>query len=338
MTTGAKDPIVKVDRSKKIPVYTVRKLLTDKETEDIKAHFIEPHQYPVVLKEDADVYTEDGAILLRFRKNVLSKKAIDSAYEGMKDFVYRTTRDRGIASGSPKGLATGEKNAVRSNILGYFDKWSIGQRATFKNSGIKAPGPCRYCTFNVHHPEKWKYITPLVKEIDAQYKALCPKEHASQLRAAKKTPFHITGTAFSTVTTNLNFRTAAHQDTGDWPEGLGNLVVIERGDKYEGAYTGFPQYGVGVDVRTGDFLAMDVHQVHGNTPKSPDTDNSIRLSLVNYLREKIVTRCKDQPLYDAQALERRLQAYRNNKSVKNRAAKEKAKGNRTRKGRSKARV
>ena len=103
--TGAKDPIVSVDRSKKIPVYTVRKLLTDKETEDIKAHFIEPHQYPVVLKEDADVYTEDGAILLRFRKNVLSKKAIDSAYEGMKDFVYRTTRDRGIASGSPKGAA-----------------------------------------------------------------------------------------------------------------------------------------------------------------------------------------------------------------------------------------
>ena len=100
-----------------------------------------------------------------------------------------------------------------------------------------------------------------------------------------------------------------------------SFVVIERGDKYEGAYTGFPQYGVGVDVRTGDFLAMDVHQVHGNTPKSPDTDNSIRLSLVNYLREKIVTRCKDQPLYDAQALERRLQAYRNNKSAKNRAAK-----------------
>jgi hypothetical protein len=324
----ATDPIVSIDRSKKIPVYTVRKLLTDAETEDIKAHFIEQKQYPVVLKEDADVYTEDGNILLRFRKNVLSKEAIDSAYEGMKDFVYRTTRDRGIASGSPKGLATGEKNAVRSNILGYFDKWSIGQRATFKRSGVKAPGSCRYCTFNVRHPEKWKYITPLVKEIDAQYKALCPTEHASQLRAAKKTPFHITGTAFSTVTTNLNFRTAAHQDTGDWPEGLGNLVVIERGDKYEGAYTGFPQYGVGVDVRTGDFLAMDVHQVHGNTPKVPDTDNSIRLSLVNYLREKIVTRCQNQPLYDAQKLEKKLQAYRDNKSRKNAAAKAKGRGTR----------
>jgi hypothetical protein len=49
---------------------------------------------------------------------------------------------------------------------------------------------------------------------------------------------------------------------------------------------------------------------------------------VNYLREKIVTRCKDQPLYDAQALERRLQAYRNNKSVKNKAAKDKGRGTR----------
>jgi hypothetical protein len=325
---NATDPIVSVDRSKKIPVYTVRKLLTDAETEDIKAHFIEQKQYPVVLKEDADVYTEDGNILLRFRKNVLSKEAIDSAYEGMKDFVTRKTSNRGIASGSPKGLSTGEKNPVRSNILGFFDKWSIAQRATFKRSGVQAPGRCRYCTFNVKFPEKWEHITPLIKEINAQYKRLCPKEHASQLRAAKKTPFRIAGTAFSTVTTNLNFRTAAHQDTGDWPEGMGNLVVIERGDKYEGAYTGFPQYGVGVDVRTGDFLAMDVHQVHGNTPKVPDTDNSIRLSLVNYLREKIVTRCQNQPLYDAQKLERKLQAYRNNKSRKNAAAKAKGRGTR----------
>ena len=37
-----------------------------------------------------------------------------------------------------------------------------------------------------------------------------------------------------------------------------------RGE-YSGGYTLFPQYGIGVDVRTGDFLAMDVHQWHCNT-------------------------------------------------------------------------
>jgi hypothetical protein len=40
--------------------------------------------------------------------------------------------------------------------------------------------------------------------------------------------------------------------------------VIERG-KYQGGYTLFPQYGVGFNVRTGDFLAMDVHEWHTNT-------------------------------------------------------------------------
>jgi hypothetical protein len=312
-------PIVKKDTSHKVPSYTVRKILTDKETANLKGKFIEDKQYPVVLTGDADVYTEEGELLLRFRKNVLSKKAVDDAYDAMKEFIKRTTTDRGIASGSNRGLTTGHQLAVRSNILGYFDKWSISQRSTFKLSGIKFPGTCRLTTFNVKHPEKWKRVVPLIKEIDTQYKLLCPEEYKSQRKAAKKTPYHIQGTAFSTITTNFNFRTAAHQDSGDWPEGFGNLVVIERGTPYEGCYTGFPQYGVAVDCRTGDFLAMDVHQLHGNTPKTPATDDSIRLSLVSYLREQIVKKCQNQPMYNAQQLERRLQTFRNRKAIRNKA-------------------
>ena len=34
-------------------------------------------------------------------------------------------------------------------------------------------------------------------------------------------------------------------------------MKLEEG-KYKGGYTGFPQYGVCVDVRHGDFLGMDV--------------------------------------------------------------------------------
>ena len=207
------DPIVKVDKSKKVPVYTVRKVLTDEETAEKKRAFIEEKQYPVILTEDADVYTEDGKMLLRFRKNVLSQEHVDAAYEALQDFVKKTTTDRGAASGTEKGVGTGQKKPVMSNILGFFDKWSVSQKATFKNSGIRSPGPCRLCTFNVHHPDKWKQVVPLVRDIDEQYKALCPEEYADQRKAAKSTPFHIEGTAFSTVTTNLNFRTAAHTDS-----------------------------------------------------------------------------------------------------------------------------
>jgi len=294
----------------KVPVYTVKKIMPDSAMFDYQSHFIEEKDFLVVIKEDADVYTEDGELLLRFRKNVLSKKAIDDTYDALKDFMKQTSTDRGIASGSNKGLATGNKNPVMSNILGYFDKWAMSQKAIFRNSGIKYPGPCRLTSFTARYPEKWRRVIPLIKEIDAQYKLLCPEEHKEQRAAAKQTAFHIEGTAFSTVTTNLNFRTAAHTDSGDFKKGFGNLVVIEHGSKYEGAFTGFPQYGVAVDCRTGDFLAMDVHQVHGNSPLKPTDETSQRLSLVSYLREGILTKCKNQKMYDAVKLAKRIDTWR----------------------------
>jgi len=67
---------------------------------------------------------------------------------------------------------------------------------------------------------------------------------------------------------------------------------------------------VAADCRTGDFLAMDVHQVHGNTPKNPKEDDSIRLSLVNYLRQNIVKNCQHEKLYNPQKLENRIQTWR----------------------------
>ena len=308
-------PKPKIDTSGKIPIYTVEKMLTDEETQDKLSKFLDEEDFPIVIKEDADVYNTEGDLLLRFRKNVLDEKIIDTAYEAMKDFIKNVTTDRGVASGSEKGLETGGKKPVMSNIMGYFDKWSISQRATFKRTGIKSPGPCRLCSFNAKNPEKWKQVVPLIQEIDAQYRKLCPKEYGSQRKAAKSTPFHVKGTAFSTLTTNLNFRTAVHTDKGDWPTGFGNLVVIERGAKYKGSYTGFPQYGVAVDCRTGDFLAMDVHQPHGNTPLIKTDETSQRISLVSYLRERIVENGKGQKMYDATALAEKISKKRTLKAA-----------------------
>ena len=76
-------------------------------------------------------------------------------------------------------------------------------------------------------------------------------------------------------------------------------------------YTCFPQFGIGVDVRTNDYLAMDVHEWHCNTEfkavnkkakKIIKTDadrlrkennwDFNRLSLVHYLREGMI-KCKE---------------------------------------------
>ena len=308
--TKEMNPIVSLDTQQTIPKYIVKKILSDEKTEASLRKFFEEKDFPLIIDKDADVFNEEGKLLLRFRKKVLSQTNIEKAYEALQDVIKGKSKDRGVASGSKPGLDTGEKKEVMSNIIGYFDKWTIGQKGTFKRSNIKKPGECRFTSFNVNHPEKFQQVIPLIKEIDQQYKELCPEEYADQRKAARSTPFHIKGTSFSTITTNLNFRTAAHRDAGDWPTGFGNLVVIERGSPYKGSYTGFPQYGVAVDCRHGDFLAMDVHQLHANTAFEPEDETSQRISLVSYLREGVVKNCGNQKMYDAQKLEKKFKNWR----------------------------
>ena len=114
--------------------------------------------------------------------------------------------------------------------------------------------------------EKYNDGLPFIQHIDKLFQKLTFEVHNKQLtRADTKPHLKIPETAFSTVTINRNFRTAMHRDAGDFRDGFGNLTVIERG-KYHGGYTIFPQYGVGIDLRNNDFVAMDVHQWHCNTP------------------------------------------------------------------------
>jgi hypothetical protein len=47
-------------------------------------------------------------------------------------------------------------------------------------------------------------------------------------------------------------------------------------------------------VRTGDILFMDVHQPHANLPIHKKTDDTIRLSIVCYLRKKVWLNTKNK--------------------------------------------
>tara|TARA_B100001094_G_scaffold20556_1_gene17394 strand:+ start:7008 stop:8165 length:1158 start_codon:yes stop_codon:yes gene_type:complete len=146
-------------------------------------------------------------------------------------------------------------NQVASNPIGYYEE-----------SKNFAKLPCRLTHFTRTNYKKYNQGLPFIQAIDKMFLKLIPDAHQRQLERANQKPhLKIPGTSFSTVTINRNFRTALHRDAGDFKGGFGNLSVIERG-KYHGGYTIFPQFGVAVDVRYGDFLAMDVHQWHSNTP------------------------------------------------------------------------
>ena len=275
-----------------IPTYYVDKDITDTKAEELKNTFVKSKQIKLILDNDADVYTIDEKLLLRFRKNKLSDTNISDFYDNIIDFAMKPTSNRGSASGS-KNKNVKENPKIMTNIIGFFDTFSPRQKMKMKTLKIKVEGS-RPCRFNIQFPEKYKKIIPLIKEVDELYKKYIPMSYKKQYDKAKQTYFRIDKTSFTTITTNVNFQTTIHKDKGDDAEGFGNLVVIENG-KYTGGETCFPQYGIGVNVRTGDVLFMDVHQWHGNLPVIKDEPNAKRLSIVCYLRHNVWKNTKGKP-------------------------------------------
>jgi hypothetical protein len=278
-------------------VYIVKSDIPKEKLDKLNGMFVKPKQIAFIIDHDADVYTEDGRMLLRFRKGVLPMKNIKDAYDNMIQFARTKTGARGAASGSKiKDISVNKR--IASNIMGYFDSWTIFHKHVFREIGLKEPpGDVRVTRFTADYPDKWNKVIPLIRDIDRMYKKLAPKHYKAQKAKADETAFKIPGTAFSTVTTNLNVKTGIHKDSGNLNESFGNLVVIENG-KYDGGYTCYPEYGVGVDVRTGDFLAMDIHQYHGNLPMKKKSKDAERLSLVCYLRQSLWEKSRGSTLKD----------------------------------------
>jgi hypothetical protein len=280
--------IVKHEKKGGIDVYHVKKNIADAGMERHKHQFVTPALIDIIINDDADVYTDDNRLLLKFRKGKLSKDKIDTFYENMIDFARTTSTNRKLTSGlRTKTRSKKEKDlAAMTNIVGYFDSLGPSQKAMLKRHGMKLNPAVRETRFNMLYPDKFKMLIPLIREIDNYYEKIVPDHYKKQHRKAKQTYFKIADTAFTTVTTNVNFKTTIHTDRGDDAEGFGNLVVIERG-KYTGGETCFPQYGVGVNVRTGDVLFMDVHEWHGNLPIRLENKDAVRLSIVCYLRHRL---------------------------------------------------
>jgi hypothetical protein len=283
--------IYKKEKKGNITVYWVKKDFDDSKLSTVDNTLLKRNQIKDIIKDDADVYTEDGKLLIRYRKNKLSKQKIKEFYDNVIKFAQSKTTNRGSASGS-KSKNVYDNPKIMTNIIGYFDKLSVRQKYKFKTMKLKTPSiAVRETRFVQDYPEKYKKLIPLIEEIDTYYKKLVPDNYAKQRKKANQTPFRIANTAFTTVTTNVNYQTAVHTDKGDDDEGFGNLTVIEDG-RYTGGETCFPQYGIGIDIRTGDVAYMDVHQSHGNLKIDHVDKEAKRLSIVCYLRRGIWEKTK----------------------------------------------
>ena len=283
--------IIKKEKKGNVTIYYVDKDYDDNKLANVLNKKLKSNDIKTILDDDADVYTKEGNILLRFRKNKLGKQNIKDFYDNVIKYATNVSTNRGNATGSETRNVR-DNPKVMSNILGYFDKLSPIHKYLFKKNGQPLPKiTVRPTRFTADHEDKYKKILPLVKEIDKYYELYIPENYGKQRKKANQTPFKIDGTSFTTITTNVNFQTTVHTDKGDDVEGFGNLAVIENG-KYKGGETCFPQYGLGVNVRTGDILYMDVHQPHGNLPIVLENPDAKRLSIVCYLRKNIWVQTK----------------------------------------------
>lgn len=278
--------IIKKEMNDGITIYYVKKDYDDDKLSKVLNTKLKKGDIKDIINEDADVFTEDGKLLFRFRKNKLKKENIQQFYDNVIKFAMTETSNRGSSSAS-KSKNVRDNPKIMSNIIGYFDKLSPIQKAKIRNAGNKAPKiTVRETRFLANYPNQFQKLVPLIKQIDCYYKQLVPENYAKQKKKANQTPFHIANTSFTTVTTNVNYQTAVHTDKGDDAEGFGNLTVIEHG-KYKGGETCMPQYGIGVDLRSGDIIYMDVHEAHGNLPIELESKDAKRLSIVCYLRTSI---------------------------------------------------
>jgi len=171
-----------------------------------------------------------------------------------------------------------EKSAsVHSVILGYFDS---------TNGKL----PCRLTKYSKDYFNSYQDGLPFIQSMNTCFKSLCPEAYQRQFTIASNSGFYIQDTAFSTITVNYNFRTALHVDKGDYKEGFGNLVICSK--DLDGGYLLFPKYQLGIKLHTGDYLAMDVHQYHCNSPIQKINTDGYRISFVGYFRSSL-SKCRE---------------------------------------------
>ena len=253
-------------------------------------HFDEDY-YTFIIDSNSDgYYMENGKpkILFKFRKAVISEKYASIATNTFLEFSKKKHPNRGIAGGIPDGQTnsrhytkTGQNEGtyISSNISGYFDRPLREHRGTLGTIRV-----CRTTAFTLQNKDLWNDGILFIQRCSKLFKKIAPTEWNRQKREWNSIheQIKIPKTVFTTITSNYNWRTACHTDSGDFSKGLGNLIVL--GKDFKGGYLGFPQFKVLIKIENRDILFMDSHQWHCNTPIKTKKDG-YRLSFVMYIRE-----------------------------------------------------
>ena len=230
-------------------------------------------------------------VLYKLLTNSVNKHLQDIATTSFKTLAKTKKFNRGIAAGKEVGIDNvrynlqGQSMSVKSstsNIAGYYDKPDRMHKKYFDTSVA-----CRKTSFTRKNIDMWINALPFIQRCSELYKQhggkyfLSQKKHYNRISKELKIP----NSVFTTITVNYNWRTACHKDSGDFSDGLGNLIVT--GQNFKGCFLGFPQFKICIEVKPGDLLLMDVHQWHCNTELFYTKPDGFRMSYVMYIRKNM---------------------------------------------------
>lgn len=284
--------------------------LTDRQADRLGGTFLDDSHHDMVFNESVRITKPDGSLLAILIKNAidpalclvardcLRKAALKSENRGLAAGIVSEeeveARNKELEAGGHRSRFVREKNGrlyqiingkiksnvavspkVKSGIVGFFDR-----NARFPY--------CRQTKYLVENSAEVQKSLPFIERVDQVFREHAPERYQAQLEIVRRThpDFVINKTAFTTITVNRNFRTACHQDAGDYRPGFGVLSVLQTG-KYAGGLFVIPKYRVAFNMRTTDVLLADVHEWHGNTEIIPQTPKWERISCVFYYREKM---------------------------------------------------
>jgi hypothetical protein len=285
--------------------------------------FYDSSHYSEIITETSMGFDDNGNVLFCFIKNAIPKEDRQTYKDTIRNNAKKRTKNRGSASGEvnikrfPNGAfkfckQNGEEytdnkkrfsvfykkedgtiinrcqsNQVYSGVAGYFDK-------------VNGNLPCRLVGFSRDNVESHKILSKLARTIENNHKTFVPESYDyHKSRALECAGYLFEDSMYSTMTLNYDFRTASHRDKGDLEGGLSTLTIFEDiPNNYEGFYTGLPEYKIAFDVRDGDTLIFNAHEVHCNTeykvlsdklPIDDFTDYNFagRIAVVCYLRERL---------------------------------------------------
>ena len=304
------------------------KRISDKEIKSLEGSKINDVSGYTIIDDDSDLICSDTGIpIVSYRKKALPAVNLKRNFGHLRTAVI-TSDNRGLAGGiihnkvgerltdrGPIGKVAGTRYRtlkkdgtlsntqvaipVQSGIIGYF-----GRDSRFPY--------CRECSWNSYYQDKWKQLLPFIKSVDSKYREISADDHQKQLEVAQQinSDFRIGNTVFTTLTVNKNWQTAIHTDKGNvMASKFSGVMTAFTSGSYEGCFTLFPQYEIGVNLRTTDFLLFNNHLHHCNSPLIPKGAYE-RISLVFYMRSNMTAcnsaveelkfasgRSKGDPLY-----------------------------------------